>query len=62
MNEVNATATEEVAVGVSKFLDVALYSYSGEEITSTYIGVLGGCLVAYMLFVFILRTVGGDDV
>ncbi|WP_332651647.1 hypothetical protein [Lysinibacillus sp. 54212] len=61
MNEVNAN-TQEATQTVSKFLDVALYSYSGGEITSTYIGVLGGCLIAYMLFVFIMRSVGGDDV
>ena len=52
---------EEVAEETSEFLDTAIYLYDVPELAGAYAGVFGACLIAYMLFTLILRSVGGDD-
>lgn len=52
---------EEVPEETSEFLDIAIYLYDVPDLAGAYAGVFGACLIAYMLFTLILRSVGGDD-
>jgi len=52
---------EVVEVEQSEFLDIAIYLFDGPDLAGAYVGVFGACLIAYMLFTVILRSVGGDE-
>lgn len=41
--------------------EVIVNIFTWTELADAYIGILGGCLFAYMIFVLVLRSVGGDD-
>lgn len=57
----NDTQLEELPVESSEFLDIAIYLYDVPDLAGAYAGIFGACLIAYMLFTVILRSVGGDD-
>lgn len=45
----------------SEFSDIAIYLYETHDLVGAYVGFFGGCLIAYMIFTVILRSIGGDD-